>query len=60
MTLTTGGGWISMATKPLGRNYRVTASGAVTKRPPRMAAGQRKNQEAKARRLDRQWRAKSK
>jgi hypothetical protein len=59
VTLTTGIGWINMATRSLGPGYRVTKDG-VAKKPPRMAAGQRKNQEAKARRLERQWRAKGK
>jgi ribosomal protein S30 len=34
--------------------------GKVQTKPPRMPAGQRKNQEAKARRLEKAWKAKSK
>jgi ribosomal protein S30 len=34
--------------------------GKVQTKPPRIAAGQRKNQEAKARRLTKAWQAKSK
>jgi len=34
--------------------------GKVQTKPPRVAAGQRKNQEAKARRLEKKWRSRSK
>lgn len=47
-----------MTTLPI-RNITIKG-GKVQTRPPRMAAGQRRNAEAKARRLEKQWKAKSK
>lgn len=47
-----------MTTLPI-RNITIKG-GKVQAKPPRMAAGQRKNQEAKARRLEKAWKAKAK
>lgn len=47
-----------MTSKPV-RNITIKG-GKVQTKPPRMPAGQRKNQETKARRLEKQWKAKAK
>lgn len=46
-----------MTTKPV--TGITIKGGKVQTKPPRVAAGQRKNQEAKARRLEKAWKAKS-
>lgn len=52
-----------MSTKPLTGFVHVTDKEGkvrVVKRPPRMAAGQKRNQAMKANREEKAWRAKSK
>jgi hypothetical protein len=46
-------------TKSIGSGYRISG-GKVVKRPPRMAAGQKKNKALKAARLAKKWAERSK
>jgi hypothetical protein len=69
VSLYLGPGWLpvnrkqeqDMATKSLGPTFRLDkSSGKITKRPPRVAAGQKRNKIAKATREAKAWKAKSK
>jgi hypothetical protein len=47
-----------MTSKTIGSGFRFSA-GKIVKRPPKMAAGQKRNQTMKASRLTKAWAAKS-
>jgi hypothetical protein len=48
-----------MTTKPI-KGYRLDAKGKLVKRPPRMAAHERKRIEGKAKSLEKRWKGKGK
>lgn len=64
MTLGSGRYWITPTRRAemastIGKRYKIE-DGKVTKKPPRMAAGQRRNAEGKAASLAKRWARKSK
>jgi hypothetical protein len=61
MSFYTGPGWLDpkehpMTSKSLGPGYRLKDGKTIAKKPPRMAAGQRKKIEGKAKREAAAWR----